>query len=129
MYISNEIFHTSVKPPPSPHFSVSFVFCFVVQRLQQNSKQKEQELQAQQEELHTLRQRVEKADEARGRQDREELTLLTQRVDRAEDSARQLAAKLQEKVRIQQACGVCRVMKYYTVTHTRISSCKQSAVY
>lgn len=80
--------------------------------MQQSYKQKEQELQAQQEEMHTLRQQMEKEDEARGRQDREELTLLTQQAERAEDSARQLVAKLQEKVRIQQARGVCHVTKH-----------------
>lgn len=80
--------------------------------MQQSYKQREQELQAQQEEMHTLRQQMEKEDEARGRQDREELTLLTQQAERAEDSARQLVAKLQEKVRIQQARGVCHVTKH-----------------
>lgn len=80
--------------------------------MQQSHKQKEQELQAQQEEMHSLRQQMEEEDEARGRQDREELTLLTQQAERAEGSARQLVAKLQEKVRIQQARGVCHVTKY-----------------
>lgn len=88
------------------------LFYYVVQRIQQSYIQKEQELQAQREELQTVKQQKAKEDEVRGRHDREALTLLTQQAERAEDSARQLAAKLEEKVRIQNACCVCHIAKY-----------------
>ncbi|XP_054467331.1 outer dense fiber protein 2-like [Anoplopoma fimbria] len=68
-----------------------------VQRMQQSHEQQQEELQALQEELQNLRQRREEEEEEEGRQDREALDLLTQKAERAEESARQLAAKLQEK--------------------------------
>lgn len=80
--------------------------------MQQSHERLQEELQALQEELQTLRQRREEEEEEHGRQEREALALLTQQAERAEDSARQLAAKLQEKVCIhgylrsrKQQCG------------------------
>lgn len=68
--------------------------------MQQSHEQQQEELHALQEELQTLRQRREKEKEEQGWQDQEALALLTQQAERAEESARQLAAKLQEKVNI-----------------------------
>ncbi|XP_074495599.1 outer dense fiber protein 2b isoform X2 [Sebastes fasciatus] len=59
-----------------------------IQRLQQSYEQQQEELQA-------LRQQREEEEEER--QDQEVLALLTQQAERAEETARQLAAKLQEK--------------------------------
>ncbi|TDH13205.1 hypothetical protein EPR50_G00055090 [Perca flavescens] len=68
-----------------------------IQKMQQSHEQQQQELQALQKELQTLRQRREEEEEEQGRQDQEALALLTQQAEQAEESARQLAAKLQEK--------------------------------
>ncbi|XP_031161900.1 outer dense fiber protein 2-like isoform X1 [Sander lucioperca] len=68
-----------------------------IQKMQQSHEQQQQELQALQKELQTLRQWREEKEEEQGRQDQEALALLTQQAERAEESARQLAAKLQEK--------------------------------
>ncbi|XP_078107592.1 outer dense fiber protein 2-like isoform X2 [Sander vitreus] len=68
-----------------------------IQKMQQSHEQQQQELQALQKELQTLRQRREEEEEEQGRKDQEALALLTQQAERAEESARQLAAKLQEK--------------------------------
>lgn len=68
--------------------------------MQQSHEQQQEELHALQEELQTLRQRSEKEKVEQGWQDQEALALLTQQAERAEESARQLAAKLQEKVNI-----------------------------
>ncbi|XP_070760788.1 outer dense fiber protein 2-like [Enoplosus armatus] len=68
-----------------------------IQEMQQSHEQQQEDLQALQEELQTLRQRREEENEEQGRQDQEALALLTQQAERAEESARQLAAKLQEK--------------------------------
>lgn len=68
--------------------------------MQQSHEQQQEELHAVQEELQTLRQRREKEKEEQGWQDQEALAILTQQAERAEESARQLAAKLQEKVNI-----------------------------
>lgn len=69
--------------------------------MQQSHVQQQEELLSLREELQTLRQRSEKEKEEQGWQDQEVLAQLTQQAERAEDSARQLAAKLQEKVNIQ----------------------------
>ncbi|XP_044051158.1 outer dense fiber protein 2-like isoform X2 [Siniperca chuatsi] len=66
-----------------------------VQKMQQSRGQQQEDLQALQEELQNLRQQREEDKEER--QDQEALALLTQQAERAEESARQLAAKLQEK--------------------------------
>ncbi|XP_070690460.1 outer dense fiber protein 2-like [Pempheris klunzingeri] len=70
-----------------------------IQRMQQSQQQLQEELHALQEELQALRQRrdEEGSKEEHRHQEQEALALLTQQAERAEDSARQLAAKLQEK--------------------------------
>ncbi|XP_044188504.1 outer dense fiber protein 2-like isoform X2 [Thunnus albacares] len=70
-----------------------------IQRMQQSYDQQYKELQALQKELETVKQQQQRKeeDQEQDQQDREALALLTQQAERAEESARQLAAKLQEK--------------------------------
>ncbi|MEQ2162110.1 hypothetical protein GOODEAATRI_016433, partial [Goodea atripinnis] len=64
----------------------------------QNQDQQREELQVLQGELQTLRQQKKEEEEQR-EEEQESHALITQRAQRAEESSRQLAEKLQEKVR------------------------------
>lgn len=86
--------------------NISFLSLCVAQRMQQSHEEQQEELQALQEELQTLRQRRQEEKEELGRQDQETLALLTEQAERTEESARQLAVKLQEKVSIQKQHNV-----------------------
>ncbi|KAM3611928.1 uncharacterized protein V6R79_026028 [Siganus canaliculatus] len=68
-----------------------------IQMMQQSHEQEQMELRVLQEELQNLREERAKEKEEQGQQDQEVLDLLTQQAEHSEESARQLAAKLQEK--------------------------------
>ncbi|XP_053182226.1 outer dense fiber protein 2-like [Scomber japonicus] len=68
-----------------------------IQRMQQSYKQQYKEFLALQEELQTVKQQRREEEQKQDQHDQEALALLTQQAERAEESAKQLAAKLQEK--------------------------------